>query len=70
MKKLIKIEGMNCQHCVAAVKKNLAILKLKNYEVNIGTAEIEYDESEVTEKTIQESIEDAGYKVVNTEKIS
>lgn len=69
MKKLIKIDGMSCQHCVSAVKKNLSAIKLKTYEVNIGSAEVEYDESEVTEKTIQDSIEDAGYKVVNTEQI-
>ena len=70
MKKLIKIDGMSCQHCVAAVERNLSTLKLKSYEVNIGSAEIEFDDTEVTEKAIQDSIEKAGYTVTNTQKIS
>ena len=70
MKKLIKIDGMNCQHCIAAVKKNLSGLYLRSYEVKLGSAEIELDESEVSEKLIRDSIEDAGYKVINIETIS
>jgi copper chaperone CopZ len=65
MKKEYKIEGMNCNHCVMAVQKNLSQIKLIKFEVAIGTAKVEFDENEITEKEIIKSIEDAGYKVIN-----
>ena len=65
MKKEFKIDGMSCHHCVMAVQKNLSGLKLKNYEVKIGSAIIEFDENELKEELIIKSIENAGYKVVN-----
>lgn len=70
MKEIFRIEGMNCQHCVAAIEKKLSALKLKSFKVNIGSAEVEFDDSEMTNKTVQDSIEDAGYKVVSIENIS
>jgi copper chaperone len=70
MKKLIRIDGMNCEHCIAAVKKNLSNLNLKSNEVKLGSAEVELDESEVSEKSIRDSIDDAGYKVISIETIS
>ncbi|MGB5289031.1 MAG: cation transporter [Ignavibacteriaceae bacterium] len=65
MKKDFKIDGMSCHHCVMAVQKNLAKLKLKKYEVRIGSANIEFDEAETKEEMILKAIDDAGYKVVN-----
>lgn len=70
MKEIIRIEGMGCQHCVAAVEKKLSALKLKSFKVNIGSAEVEFDDSEMTNKIVQDSIEDAGYKVVSIENLS
>ncbi len=64
MKKTIKIDGMSCNHCVMNVKKNLSKLDLKEFKVEIGSVEVEFDESEVNEKEIFEAIEEAGYKVV------
>jgi copper chaperone len=64
MKKTIKIDGMSCNHCVMSVKKNLSKLDLKEFKVEIGSAQIEFDESEVNEDEIVKSIEEAGYKVV------
>ena len=64
MKKTIKIDGMSCNHCVMSVKKNLSKLDLKEFKVEIGSAEVEFDESEVNEDEIVKSIEEAGYKVV------
>ena len=64
MKKTIKIDGMSCNHCIMSVKKNLSKLDLKQFKVEIGSAEVEFDESEVKEKEIIEAIEEAGYKVV------
>ena len=64
MTKQFKIEGMSCNHCVMAVQKNLAKLNLKNFEVTIGSAIVDFDENKITEKKILESVEEAGYKVV------
>lgn len=64
MKKTIKIDGMSCNHCVMNVKKNLSKLDLKEFKVEIGSVEVEFDESKVIEKEIFEAIEEAGYKVV------
>jgi len=64
MTKQFKIEGMSCNHCVMAVQKNLAKLNLKNFEVTIGSAIVDFDENKITEKKIIESVEEAGYKVV------
>ncbi len=61
----LKIEGMSCGHCVMAVKKELS--KLENVKVNdvqIGSADVEFDETKVNEKILADAIEEAGYKVV------
>jgi copper chaperone CopZ len=47
-----------------AVKKNLANLQLKNFEVTIGSARVDFDEKLVTEEKVIEAIEDSGYKVI------
>jgi len=66
--KNIKIEGMSCEHCVASLKKELSNLKdLVIKEVNIGTAEVEYDTNQISEETLKDSVETAGYKLVAIE---
>jgi copper chaperone len=63
--KELKIEGMSCGHCVTAVKKGLSkVADVQVDDVQIGNARVQYDETKVTEKTIIEAIEEAGYKVV------
>lgn len=63
--KEIKIEGMSCSHCVAAVKKSLEkVESLRVEDVKIGSAKIEFDESKVSNNKIIEAIEGAGYKVI------
>ena len=62
----INIEGMSCGHCVMAVKKELAKLPINVKNVNVGLAEVEYDESKVNLKDIESSIEEAGYQVKKT----
>ncbi|HOI30975.1 MAG TPA: heavy-metal-associated domain-containing protein [Melioribacteraceae bacterium] len=57
------IENMSCQHCVMAVKKELAKLELESCDVEIGSAEVKFDETKVTEEEIISSIEEAGYSV-------
>jgi copper chaperone len=61
----LKIEGMSCHHCVMAVRKELS--KLENVKVNdvqIGSADVEFDETKVNEKALADAIEEAGYKLV------
>jgi len=42
-KERLVIEGMGCNHCINAVKKELEKLNLKVNDINIGYADIEYD---------------------------
>jgi copper chaperone len=63
IKEKIKIEGMSCEHCVMAVRKELSRLPLKIKDVSIGSAEIEYEETKVTSEDIKQAIDNAGYSV-------
>ena len=60
----IKIEGMSCQHCVMAVKKELSKLDLKVNDVQIGSASIEFDENKISQADIDKAVEEAGFKTV------
>jgi copper chaperone len=61
----IKIDGMSCNHCVARVKKALdAIDGVSSAEVEIGKANVKFDESKITVDAIKETINSTGYKVV------
>ncbi len=64
MKKTLKIDGMSCNHCVMSVQKNLSKLTLNELKVNIGSADVDYDENKVTENEIIKAIEESGYKVL------
>ena len=66
-KETLKIEGMSCHHCVMAVQKELS--KLDNVKVNdvqIGSADIEFDETKVNEKALADAIGEAGYKLIDS----
>ena len=58
------IKGMNCNHCVMAVKKELAKLQLESSEVKIGNAKINYDDLKVTESQIEDAIVNAGFEII------
>ncbi len=63
-RKEIRIEGMTCDHCVMAVKKELSkVPDLNTINVRIGSAYLEFDESKVNMSHINAAIEEAGYKV-------
>ena len=64
MKTIIKIDGMSCQHCVMAVKKEILKLNVQNLEVKIGEAVVEFDEMKLTENDISKAITNAGYSVI------
>jgi copper chaperone len=59
----ISIKGMSCGHCVMAVKKGLSKLPIVVKDVQVGSAEVEYDETKVDKQTIVETIEGSGYSV-------
>ena len=63
LEKTFKIEGMSCQHCVKAVEIELNELNLESYKVEVGSADIKYDEDKVNESSIINSIIEAGFKV-------
>ena len=63
----LTIEGMHCNHCVMAVRKELSkIQNLIVQEIQIGKARIEFDDMKVHTSEIAHAIEEAGYKLVST----
>ncbi len=63
--KTIAIQGMSCNHCVMAVRKELMkIPAVQVKDVQIGSANIAYDESKVTPAQIGAAITEAGYTPV------
>jgi len=59
------IDGMSCQHCVMALKKQLLTLDLKIKDVEIGSAEVEYDEQKISHAQLEEAVKEAGYVLKN-----
>ncbi len=65
MKELVlQVNGMTCNHCVIAVKKELSKLQLESFDVEIGSVKVKFDDSKVSENDIQNAILEAGYQVV------
>ena len=66
MEKTMKIEGMMCPHCQAAVTKALNSLDGVKAEVDLDAkqASIEADDS-VSDDVLKKAVEDAGYEVVS-----
>lgn len=66
MKHEIKIEGMNCGHCVMAVKKELSKLPgVTGMDVQIGSAVVDAEEGSVTREQLDAAITEAGFIPVN-----
>lgn len=68
MEKILKVEGMSCNHCVMAVKRALTGLD------GVGTVEVDLESGKVTvvgealaDEAMREAIDDAGYEVVSIE---
>ncbi len=64
MEKVFKIDGMSCQHCVMAVKKEISKLGVESLDVKIGEVKVQYDETKIKPEDIIKSIAEAGYFVV------
>jgi copper chaperone len=65
MEKEFNIEGMNCEHCVKAIETELNKLELTEIQVKIGSLKVEFDPAIVSNEEIENSIKNAGYKVVD-----
>ena len=59
-----KIDGMSCNHCVMAVKKEIQKLNVDSLDVKIGEATVKFDEKKVSESQIKDAITEAGYAVI------
>ena len=58
----LEIEGMSCEHCVAAVTEALGDLPGVSVDaVRIGSARVQYDPGQVSPEHIALAVEDAGY---------
>ncbi|HVO75573.1 MAG TPA: cation transporter [Ignavibacteriaceae bacterium] len=61
----IEIKGMSCMHCVKAVKDELSKLNINVKNVGIGSAEVEYKETDIKREDILKAIKEAGYVPVD-----
>ncbi len=69
--KIIKIEGMHCEHCAKKVEDGLkAIEEIGKIKIDLKRKEVRIEEKEsISDQLIQKSIEDLGYQVLEiTEK--
>ena len=60
----LKVEGMTCGHCVAAVEKALKNQRgVRNATVHLdaGAAEVEYEEGAVGPEQLIAAVEEEGY---------
>ena len=61
---VINIDGMSCQHCVMRVKKAIdEIDGVSSSAVEIGKADVSFDEAKTSLDAIKETINGSGYKV-------
>lgn len=63
-KETLDIDGMSCEHCVAAVEDALDALDGVTVEaVEIGSATVAYDPGTTPRSALVDAIEEAGYSV-------
>ena len=61
-RKTLKIDGMSCGHCVAAVRSELEKLDgVKVEAVQVGSATVSCDPSRVGTNQLVDAVADAGY---------
>ncbi|MBA2457493.1 MAG: heavy-metal-associated domain-containing protein [Gemmatimonadales bacterium] len=63
----LHIEGMSCGHCLNAVNRALAAVPGVEIEsVQIGRAELRYDERTTNPQALEAAVTDAGYRASAT----
>lgn len=65
MKKVLHVEGMSCQHCVAHVKNALlAVDGVENADVSLeNKSAVVTLTKEVADKALSDAVTEAGYEV-------
>jgi copper chaperone CopZ len=60
----LDISGMSCGHCVMAVSRGLKqVAGVDVRQVNVGTADLTYDDEKTSPAAIAQAVEEAGYAV-------
>jgi copper chaperone len=60
----IEIVGMTCEHCVRAVKNRLsATAGVTVRDVQVGSVDLQLDESKASMDDVEDAISDEGYTV-------
>lgn len=60
----IQIDGMSCMHCAMRVKKAIeGLAGINSLNVEVGKADVSYDESQTSKTDIEAAIIKAGYKL-------
>ena len=55
---------MSCQHCVMRVKRAIeGLAGISELSVEIGTANVTFDESKIQQTDIENAVVKAGYKI-------
>lgn len=60
----LKVSGMTCGHCVQSVEKalrNQSGVRSATVHLESGTAEVEYEESQVVPEQLIAAVEEEGY---------
>lgn len=57
------IDGMSCQHCVISLRKELSKLDLTIIDIQIGSAEVEYDNKKISYIQLEDAVKDAGFVI-------
>ena len=71
IKEDLTITGMSCRHCIDAVEGALKALPgLEVEEVGIGRARVQYEAGAVSPDAIEAAVEEAGYSVEGTARVS
>lgn len=63
----LTIDGMHCGHCVMSVRKGLSKINgLTVQDVQIGTARVQFNETQVKESDLAKAVDEAGYKLTES----
>lgn len=63
---IIKVKGISCEHCQAAVEGALGgIDGVTSAKVNLegGTADVDYNEARASVKDFEKAVDEAGFEV-------
>jgi copper chaperone len=66
-KTVLKVEGMSCEHCVAAIKKAVGALPgVTGVDVDLGGKSVTVEHGQEAASALAGAIEEQGYDVVSS----